>query len=181
MPQAHKSRRVFFALWPDQAVARRFEAAGGRAHETLGGRRLRRANLHLTLAFVGAVGGGRLQDLREIAGAIRLPPFRLRFARLECLRGKRIVWAAAEIPPGLRDLAEALRAGLAAARFPVEERPFAAHVTLLRNADCSGLAPPADGLPIDWAVEDFVLAESDLHPEGARYRILARWRLAAGD
>jgi 2'-5' RNA ligase len=169
-------RRVFFALWPEADLARRFDAAGHRAHAAFGGRRMRRETLHLTLAFVGGVAADRLPALRDIAGAIRLPSFALRFERLECVRRKRIAWAAGDIPQGLRDLVDALAAGLEAARFPVEERPFAAHVTLLRHADCTS-PPPAEELRIEWPVKDFVLVESELRPGGASYRILQRWPL----
>ncbi|KAB2939072.1 MAG: RNA 2',3'-cyclic phosphodiesterase [Rhodocyclaceae bacterium] len=171
------NRRVFFALWPGAEQARQFDAAGCLAQAAFGGRRMRRETLHLTLAFVGDVAADRLPVLRDVAGAIRLPPFALRFERLECRHRRRIAWAAAAVPPELRDLADALAAGLRTAQFPVEERPFVAHVTLLRHADCAS-RPPAGGLRIEWPVRDFVLVESELRPEGARYCIDERWPLA---
>ncbi len=171
--------RVFFALWPEEAVARQFDAAGRKAQEALDGRRMRRETLHLTLAFIGAVATERLEALRETAGAINLPPFDLCFDRLECVRRKKIAWAAAEAPQGLLDLVSTLQAGLGAADFRTEARLFAAHVTLLRHARCEA-SPPEGDLRIDWPVRDFVLAKSDLKPEGARYRIIDRWRLATG-
>ncbi|BBO20825.1 MAG: hypothetical protein AMXMBFR31_30470 [Candidatus Desulfobacillus denitrificans] len=173
------SRRIFFALWPDEAVARQFDEAGRCAHETLGGRRMRRETLHLTLAFVGSIATARLQALCDIAAAVRLPAFALHFGRLECLRRKKIAWAAADVPPGLHDLVRSLAAGMKAAGFRTEERPFAAHVTLLRHARCEKARDlPAGDLRIEWPVRDFVLVESDLQPEGANYRILGRWPLA---
>lgn len=170
------SHRVFFALWPDDAIARRFDAAGRLAHRALGGRRIRRDTLHLTLAFIGGVPAEGLEILRSVAGAIRLPSFPLNFDRIECLRRKKIAWAAAQPPQALLDLVSALETGLKASHFRTDERPFAAHVTLLRDARCE-VAPPETVLHIDWPVRDFVLAESDLHPEGAHYRIVARWPL----
>jgi 2'-5' RNA ligase len=172
--------RVFFALWPVDDVARQFDEAGRQAHRALGGRRMRRETLHLTLAFVGDVAPDRLGELRDIAGVICLPPFNPVFDRLQCLARKKIAWAAASIvPPELRDLAAALAERLKAAGFRTEERPFAAHVTLLRHARCEKEENelPAGGLQIDWPVRDFVLVESVLRPEGASYRILQRWPL----
>lgn len=174
-----KPHRVFFALWPDDDVARQFDEAGRQAHQALGGRRMRRETLHLTLAFVGDVAPERLAALREIAGSTRLPAFGLLFDRGQCLARKKIFWAAAgTVPPVLHELAASLAARLGAADFRTEERPFAAHVTLLRHARCEkGKDLPAGNLRIDWPVRDFVLVESDLKPEGATYRILQRWPL----
>jgi 2'-5' RNA ligase len=175
-----KPRRVFFALWPDGEIARQFDEAGRLAHQALGGRRMRRETLHLTLAFIGDVAPGRIVELGEIAGSIRLPAFDLLFDRPQCLARKKIFWAAAgAMPAALRDLAAGLGERLKAADFRTEERPFAAHVTLLRHACCDKEEnlPAALNLRIDWPVRDFVLVGSELKPEGGTYRILQRWPL----
>jgi len=173
------NRRVFFALWPDADVARQFDEAGHQAQRALGGRRMRRDTLHLTLAFIGETAAERLEALRAIAGAIRLPAFDLSFDRMQCLARKKIFWASASrIPDALRDLAATLARQLDAAGFRTEDRPFAAHVTLLRHARCDGAPRRAGDLCIAWPVRDFVLVESDLQPDGARYRIVQRWPLA---
>lgn len=139
---------------------------------------MRRETLHLTLAFIGDVAPGRLAELQDIAASIRLPAFDQAFDRLQCLARKKIFWAAASAAsPVLLELAAALNERLKAAAFRTEERPFAAHVTLLRHARCEK-ALTAENLCIDWPVRDFVLAESELKPEGAHYRIVGRWPLA---
>lgn len=178
MPQ-DRPHRVFFALWPDDDVARQFDEAGRQAHRTLGGRRMRRETLHLTLAFVGEVAAERMGELRDIAGAIRLPSFDLRLDRPQCLARQKLFWIAASVPScGLHRLAAELAERLRAADFRTEARPFAAHVTLLRHARCEQEREmPAGSLRIEWPVRDFVLAESALRPEGASYRILQRWQL----
>lgn len=171
--------RVFFALWPDEDAARQFDEAGRQAHRALGGRRMRRETLHLTLAFVGEVAPERLDALREVADAIRLPSFSLLFDHPQCLPRKKIFWASASLVPSeLRDLAAALAERLKAAGFRTEERPFSAHVTLLRHARCEKENElPAGNLHIEWPVREFVLVGSELRPEGASYRILQRWPL----
>lgn len=173
MPDKH---RVFFALWPGEEVALQFDEAGRRAHAAFGGRHMRCETLHLTLAFVGSVAPASLGSLHDMAGAIRRQSFALTFDRLQCLRRKKIAWAAADAPQGLLDLVSALEAGLKTAGFRTEARPFAAHVTLLRHVRCEA-PPPEEALHIGWPVLDFVLAESELKPEGASYRILQRWEL----
>jgi 2'-5' RNA ligase len=170
-------RRVFFALWPGAAVLHRLDQAGREAQQRCGGRRMRRETLHLTLAFIGNLPAQRISELEGIAGAIRAPEFELALDRIDWMARKKIVWAAAsKAPEALLHLAADLNLHLKAADFRVEERPFAAHVTLLRNARCGGEKPEA--APVAWQVEDFVLVESELKPEGASYRIIGRWRLA---
>ena len=138
---------------------------------------MRRDTLHLTLAFLGEVAAERLEALAELAGAIRIPPFEQTFDKAQCLPRKKIFWASASrVATELRELAGALSDRLKAADFRTEARPFAAHVTLLRHARCDRQMPPEE-LRLVWPVRDFVLVESELSPEGARYRILRRWPL----
>lgn len=132
--------------------------------------------LHLTLAFIGGIPSQRVPELESIAGAIRAPAFELVLDRLQCVPRRKIVWAgASEIPGALRDLAAGLGTRLKAADFRTEERPFAAHVTLLRHARCDETQPEAPR--IVWRVGEFVLVESELQPAGASYRIIGRWPL----
>ena len=63
----------------------------------------------------------------------------------------------------------------------LEERAFAAHVTLLRNASESDLGTLPALETIAWPVSEFVLVESQLAASGASYRIIDRWPLAAAD
>jgi 2'-5' RNA ligase len=48
-------------------------------------------------------------------------------------------------------------------------------MTLLREARCA--AVPALPASVGWPVSEFVLAESRLSREGARYDIVGRWPL----
>lgn len=138
---------------------------------------MRCESLHLTLAFIGGIAPERLTTLRDIAATIRLPAFHLLFDRLQCLPRKKIAWASAgKLPVVLAELAAILETQLKAGGFRTEERPFAAHVTLLRNANCPADAID-DSLRIEWPVRDFVLVESERKPEGASYRIIGRWPL----
>ncbi|GAB4166483.1 MAG: hypothetical protein OHK0026_06060 [Rhodocyclaceae bacterium] len=140
---------------------------------------MRRETLHLTLAFVGAVADERLGSLAAVGAALHGAPFDLLLDRIECRTRQRMLWASAGvIPQPLLDLVANLKAGLAAAAFPVEKRPFGAHVTLMRNCRCETAPILHDALA--WPVSEFVLAESRPDAEGAAYAILARWPLAGG-
>jgi 2'-5' RNA ligase len=171
--------RVFFALWPDETV-RRVVAAMAKAVATTGrGRAPPPQNMHLTLAFVGEVAAERLPALQAIGAqaAAAGSPFTLRFDRLGSFRDAGIAWlgtGAAE--PALQALVDGLAAGLAADGFPVERRPFRAHVTLARR--CARPPVAVDVPAVVWPVEAFTLTASELAPGGSQYRTLAEWPLA---
>jgi len=174
-PSQTKPARVFFALWPDAATARRLHALATDAQARCGGRAMRRDTLHLTLAFIGDVSPERLAELLHVGACTGAAAFTLPIDRLGGWRHNRIVWAGAEVCPApLVDLVARLGAGLAAAGFPVERRAFAAHVTLLRNTRAQPAQSPI--APIDWKVGGFGLFESQLSSEGAHYRPVREWR-----
>lgn len=178
-PAADARLRVFFALWPDAACAAALHARARQLQQACGGRVMRRDTLHLTLAFLGDVAADRLAALCAAADRIRGTAFELVFDHVGSWHGHRIVWLApSAVPAPLGTLSEALTAAAAAAELRLEERPFSPHVTLLRHARH---APPQDGdaSPLRWRVGSFVLVASELHPEGARYGIVRRWKLAA--
>lgn len=170
--------RVFFALWPDAAVARSLHRLSGLAHATRHGRRTRRETLHLTLAFIGEVPRERLGALIGVGDrAFRsaFAPFQLLLERVASWRHNHITFVEPlELPPALGAFVEALRAELRAAGFATENRRFAAHVTLLRKSDAGPAAEPVTP-PIAWPVDGFVLVESQPRPDGAHYEPLHRW------
>lgn len=168
--------RVFFALWPDAAVRNALDRLAGALHRRRGGRRTRAETLHLTLVFVGNLPRERLPALQAAAAAIRVPAFTLTLDRTDCWPHNRIAHATATQPPTeLLDLVVALEQGLDGLGIPCDRRPYKAHVTLLRHADCRRSDPPI--APIVWPAREFVLVESELSAEGARYAILGRYPL----
>lgn len=170
-------QRVFFALWPEERVAAALYTSARRIHAQTGGRLMRRDSLHLTLAFLGDQSPERVETLRELAATLRGEAFELLVARAGAWQRGRIVWGGPEVtPPPLAALAEELAAALRAEGFAVEARPFAAHVTLVRN----GHQPPSREIdpPVSWPVGDFALMRSHLGAEGARYECLGRWPLS---
>lgn len=174
---AEPARRLFLALWPDEAAAAALDAAGLDAQRQLGGRRMHRDTLHITLAFLGGVEESRLAGLVEGLGGVSGEPFTLRLDQLAHWRHNHIVWAGcAERPAALDALVGALRQRLAGLGFAVDDTPFVPHVTLLRKV------PRAEPLPamgaIVWPVSGWVLMESRLSEAGASYRRLAGWPLA---
>jgi 2'-5' RNA ligase len=170
------TRRLFFALWPAADVASKLDAAASSAHIVCGGKRMQGDSLHLTMAFLGDLPADRFAIAEAAAAEISGEPFLLRVDQLGYWRHNRILWAGCDLLPApLLDLVADLSTALRAAGFALESRPFAAHITLLRDARCQSL--PAMSEPIDWPVADFALVESNFSGAGARYRVRHRWPL----
>jgi 2'-5' RNA ligase len=180
MPDAHSKQsrtrhcRVFFAIWPDAAAAAALHDVARENGKVCGGRVMRRDSLHITLAFLGDIPTERVAELKCIAGDVVARPFDLSADRLGYWRHNRILWAGADAAP-LAALAEQLSAKLASVGFRLDARPFVAHMTLLRDAECAGaLGMPG---PVRWPVTEFLLVQSGLSPAGAHYEAIGRWPL----
>jgi 2'-5' RNA ligase len=175
-PTGKPTARLFFAIWPDGAVRDQLDKVSLGLHHACGGRRTRAATIHLTLAFLGEVELGRIPPLLELASRVGGAAFELRLTRFDWWRKKRIAWAAPErVPAALSALVEDLTARLKEADFPVDERPYSPHVTLVRKADCR-LAEFSSS-PIEWPVEEFVLVRSVMGEDGSNYEMIGRWPL----
>jgi 2'-5' RNA ligase len=181
-PEVHR-RRVFFALWPDDEATAHLSALAHDLAGRGGGRVIRPAALHLTLAFVGSVMPSQVAQLEEIAAGVRAEEFELSLDRLGFWPQRGILWAGCrQSPAPLRRLVEMLTAGLGAAGFHIEQRAGSTqvpHVTLARRARCASL--PRLGTPISWRVGEFALVESHLQPAAASYRTVARFPLVEPD
>lgn len=167
--------RLFFALWPPDAVRTRIGTVADPLLRDVRGRRVAPADLHLTLAFLGALEDARADCCRRAADALRHPPFELRLDRVAAWPRARVTClGTADVPTPLLDLASALERSLAACGHRPEPRRYQPHVTLVRAA--AGADLPARACdPVVWPVDAFVLAESG--PGDPRYRIRARWPL----
>jgi 2'-5' RNA ligase len=171
-----ESARVFFALWPDDALRARLDTAAGQLHQVWGGRPTRAASIHLTLAFLGEVPRQRLADLTAVGRTLCSPGFSMRLDEADCWRHNRVAFASASQPPeALVELADALGRELRGVGFRLETRPFKVHVTLLRNARCGQEKPALE--PMEWVAREFVLVQSVLGPQGSAYTILERFPL----
>jgi 2'-5' RNA ligase len=169
------SRRLFFALWPDEDT-RAALAALAKERIQGQGRRVATANLHITLAFPGSVTSVVHACLEEAAGRLIGSPFGLAVDRLGYWPGPRIIWAAPSyIPPELWNLANGLRGVLAGCGLEPESRPYQAHMTLARKA--SRALPVTRITPILWSIREFCLVESVSQPDGVRYLVRRAWPL----
>ncbi|WP_157956692.1 RNA 2',3'-cyclic phosphodiesterase [Salinicola halimionae] len=168
------SRRLFFALWPDDASRRALAAEAERLAPRCGGYPLPAENMHITLAFLGSVDASRLKPLVELARAWPALQGEWTLDRLGHFSQPRIVWAGSQTPnAALMTLDAELWQALSRHGFTSPQREFTPHVSLVRQAD---RAPPQSRLsaPLLWRFDHLALVESQLDDGGSRYRTLAR-------
>ena len=170
------TQRLFFALWPELEIATRLhDLAGKPMHGD--GRRVPPENIHLTLAFLGAVPASFRQCAERAATAIHGEPFSLILDQLGCWSKSGILWAGVEqAPEALLQLVQALNSGLTACGYVPEKRPYTAHLTLARKVHRGVKNHPIE--PLAWEVRRFCLVASRTHAQGAHYEILRAWELA---
>lgn len=166
------SRRVFFALWPDDRQRDRLRNAISPVARLIEGTAVLRGNWHVTLAFVGNYPEAQLPALTEAARAVRAEPMRLRFDRVEYWpRPKLAVLAAQAVPAELERLVAALNVVVADAGVEPEDRRFRPHITVVRRARPFETIRLTQPLVTEW--DRFELLESVPEPGGASYRPLA--------
>jgi 2'-5' RNA ligase len=173
--QAEARQRLFFALWPDEAV----RAALSQTATALLGKRVKlipAANLHLTLAFAGAVTAPVRQCLEAAAGNIRCPAFDLSIDHAGHWSRPRILWIGpTHTPPALWSLAGLLGTVFEDCGLQTETRPYQPHITLARKIS---VAPDATQIaPVAWSIRRFCLVESATGPRAVSYQVLASWML----
>jgi 2'-5' RNA ligase len=165
--------RLFFALWPLRASAEALAGWAAQVREQTGGKVTATGNIHLTLAFLGDA------DPDLAAGAAKQATGRRHELPIETakyVRRNEMVWVApATMPAPLAELVTSLHGALRAASFTLDERPFAAHVTLIRKARMPKALPPLPA--VEWPVDEFVLVRSRTSPKGSTYEPVDRYPL----
>ena len=168
------TRRLFFALWPDDTT--RQALFHWQTHNLPADVRWQhRADLHMTLHFLGQVDASLLGPLRELGEEQAAQRFALVLDQIGHWRKPQILWAGSSSVPGeLPQLHERLGAGLNALGIETEARAFKPHVTLARKVRKQ---PPVQPLsPLTWPVTELTLVES--RPGDAPiYHPVGRWPL----
>jgi 2'-5' RNA ligase len=175
-PAEAGTRRLFFALWPDDATRDALNRTGKWLHQHWDGRRMRADTLHLTLAFLGNLSAVQLDTLLQAIHGIPSDAFELNLDQAGYWPHNQIGWLGLKQPSGqLQSLVQALRDQLRALDIPFDDRPHTPHITLLRKAQ-GGAA--VECLPVNWTIDEFVLVASNPRADGAHYDVLKNWSLA---
>jgi len=169
--------RLFFALWPPRETAQALAAWASEVQKHTGGKVTVIENIHLTLAFLGEADPDKA---RAAAKAVKARRHELPIDSAKYVRRNEMVWVGpAAMPDALADLAAQLHGSLRAQSFVLEDRPFAAHVTLIRKARPRKSLPPLPS--VKWPVNEFVLIRSRTSSKGSTYEPVELLPLAAGN
>jgi len=184
-------RRCFIALAPDAAS----RAALAKIAAPAAARVVHPADLHLTLAFLGAISAAQGQALSAALATLAAPVPPLAFTGIaywpQPARARVMVATFAPCEALLR-MVRHLRAVLIDLALPVEDRPFRPHVTLARfrpdsrtngaaGDDAVAAGPEVAGTaPRAARFEAMALYASMPAAPGPRYRALASAALPAG-
>jgi 2'-5' RNA ligase len=174
------TQRVFFAMWPDAPAMLALAELAQRVATAAEGRATPQERLHLTLAFVGETAQERISELVRIGRDVArsAAPFTLQLDRVGFFRNAGIAWIGCdEAPEPLLGLVRDLQAGLTAAAFPVDARPYRAHLSLARK--CRVRPGRVELEPLAWQAAAMTLHASKLSNTGPAYTGIAQWALGA--
>jgi len=165
--------RLFFALWPPAKTAHALAQWTHQVMQQTGGTAMATGNIHLTLAFLGEADPAKAHNAAQrVTGARHALPI----DHAHYWRHNKIVWVGPQtMPPPLAALVGQLHGALREHGFALEDRPFAAHITLLRKAKPPKVLPP---LPkVEWPVDEMLLVRSRTSPKGSTYEPVERFPL----
>jgi 2'-5' RNA ligase len=164
--------RLFFALPPPPAIQAELGRLAAWGERRCGGHAVAPDNLHLTLLYLGELAPGPALAAQEAVAGVRFSPFEVTLDRIEYWPGPRLYCAVPAAPvPGAAALAASLRAALRGA-VALPERPFAAHVTVLRRPRRLSEVPMS---PLAWTATEFCLMSSRRVGGELRYVPIDSW------
>ena len=170
------TRRLFFALWPADALRDRIEHETRHATRHSGGRVIPARNLHITLAFLGSTPESRVADALLCQRETRVRPFELVLGELRWWERQELLClepseSADNGAAPLSELAGQLHKALRARGFTIEPRPFRAHMTLARDVRRAHEFKPVKQLR--WLVDGVALVQSQTLAKGPEYSVVA--------
>jgi 2'-5' RNA ligase len=183
--------RIFFALdLPDatkENISRIISLLKKKA-KSHGIRWTKPENLHITLQFLAEVNSSHLPLLSDaVRKVVHDAPssLQLSFGGLQLFPNPyrpRVIVLEIEPQAELARLAEKIGSGITASNYPIDSRPFRAHLTLGRikqphEVDLRFLNEVEIPLLESLLIKEVVLFRSEPHPEGSSYSVLERIKL----
>jgi 2'-5' RNA ligase len=171
-----KDIRLYFALWPQEALRQRLHEAAATIAVDSRGRRVPRANLHLTLHFIGNVYFAQMECLQRAARLVRAAAFDLTIDQQGYFNKPRVAWLGCSNPPAALDnLHWQLGRHLQSCEYRPEARPYQPHVTVARKIGPIGAE--SGFAAVDWRVTEFALIEVRAIENGVQYRAVETYPL----
>lgn len=176
------TRRVFYALWPDDAARQQImDCFRQSVFSSKPGRLVTAENLHLTLHYMGLLELPVIEQLQQAAAQIEPPAFSLLLDRFGHFAAAGVLWlGCSHTPEALVHLHQTLANQLRAVGIEPERRAFQPHVSLMRHYK-RALTDEESVLAqlLNWTVSQFALLESVSSSQGVYYRPLAVYPLIA--
>jgi 2'-5' RNA ligase len=169
--EPRESRRVFFALWPDDGTRTRLVRAAKEAVRRCGGRPIAKDRLHVTVAFLGSLTPAGL-GIASAVPPVAVGAFTLTLDKIGAFDST--LWlGTSSVPKPLAELEQRLWGALEAQGFVRELRIYRPHITLARRAR------PVDVEvePVEWPVAELALVESLPAGRNVHYEVLQTWPL----
>lgn len=174
--------RLFTAIRPPAVIRQDLLAAMGGIS---GARWVTDEQLHLTLRFIGEVDRHQARDIHAALGAVHHPRFDLAVSGLGAFdrRGQvEVIWAGVTPHDAVKALHRKVDQALTRAGVEPDRRAFSPHITLARIKRGAGpvrhLIEQSGGLSTEpFGVDQFILYESQLTPEGPIYTEVERYPL----
>lgn len=165
------SKRLFFALWPDDKLRVQIEDVTRPLRDISSGRPVPSENFHITLEFLGNVAAADFDAVVAAAKDVRFAPMAFTLDRWGCFAKPKVAWLGpSSFPPALTTLVKDLRGVLSPVINLQPERLYTPHVTVLRKQ------PVLPELPLPrqlvWNADSFVLVESIFGEGRAIYNVL---------
>jgi 2'-5' RNA ligase len=162
------TRRLFFALWPDNRQRDRLRDVINAVAKTVEGRPVERRNWHITLPFIGDLEEQQVADIQEWSAQVQVEPFRLVFDRLEYwARPKVACLAVATVPAELQQLMTSLNEVLQMVGVTPSDRTYRPHITVSRDARTFITERLTQRATTEWS--SFEIMESVSGPGGESY------------
>ena len=175
--------RAFIALELPDGFRRQTADLARQLGQAVDGRFLKRETYHLTLAFLGNIDDaarGRAMDAMDAAcGGVGPIPLACDGLGKFGKPHDAVLWMGLRREPALDQLAQQLRAELAARDVDFDGKEFRPHITLARRARIPRGALPALAFPLDDSATRVTLFKSELSREGATYKPLYTVELGA--
>lgn len=174
LPTSSSTKRLFFALWPDDDVVQKIKQHALKQFLDCQGKILQKHNWHITLAYFGVSDEATQACLEEHAQNIKSQPFELNLSTCGFWPRPKVAWLAPdEVPEVLIQLTHDLQHAIIPCGFKPETRDYQPHITLVRKAECKPAI--SEIRPITMNISGFCLVESKTYPEGAEYKVLKSW------
>jgi 2'-5' RNA ligase len=194
--------RLFVGIALAGAVVRELESVAARLRSSVvsgdGGLRWTEPDSwHITLQFLGNTTPEQYSRLMEQLGKVRSAPVPVQLGSLGCFERAGVFFADVAVTRGLAALGRSVVAATGKCGFAAETRPFHPHITLARKTGNKNTGPHAlagnmgrrktlSDLLIQagrgprfsrFTAQEFLLYESHLGVEGARYEVRGRFPL----